>query len=997
MIPVRDTREYAMPRWAKRLRNFGHGAQNALEIIRGGRFSAPYRADYEVVDETEHAKVRRYPPSPMVAAPFGPLLLVPPLMVTSEVYDISPELSSVTWLRERGVDVWLVDYGAPEQEEGGMKRTLDDHVLAVDRAIDVIRRETGKDVHVGGYSQGGMFVYQTAAYRKCEGIASLITFGSPVDIHRNLPALRDDVAGRLIKGATTAVAKPLKQIEGLPGFLTSTGFKMLSARKEAQQVMELFTILHDREALGRREKRRRFLGGEGFVAWPGPALRTFVDEFIVNNRMADGGFVVNGQTVTLASIDVPILCVIGGRDEIARPAAVQAIHRAAPDADIRELIVPAGHFGIVVGSRSLAITWPTVREWMNWVNKRGDLPAHLAAPEPVLRADEVDPDEAFEDLDVGVELFYDLATDMVEGLWSRLGDASESVGETVDVLRWQLPRIAKLRRLTDESRVSLGKALSEQAKAIPDATFFLWKGRAFTYAQADERVGNVAKGLWMMGVRPGQRVAIVMGNRPTLLSLATACSRIGAVAALVNPDACGTALSQALEAANPTWVVVDPEHTDKTLGVFDGDVHVLGGGTDRSLPERAIDMEAIEVTDFEFASSVSLDAGLGGDLAMLMFTSGTTGLPKAARITNRRWALAALGTAAGCRLTSSDTVYCALPLHHSTAMLVAVGGALVGGARLALAPRFSTSTFWDDVGRYGVTAVIYVGEMCRYLVNAPETQGERDNPVRVFAGNGMRADVWERLDTRFQPERIVEFYGSTEGNVILANLTGTPVGSVGRPLPGSTDLAVVRYELETSEPTRNLQGRCERSDVSEPGLVIGRIVEDDSMGEFDGYVDARDTESKVLRNVFADGDAWFNTGDLLSCDESGDWWFADRIGDTYRYKGENVSTEFVRGVIASLDATEWAAVYGVEVPGQDGRTGMAAVKLADGAEFDGGVFYRHLAANLTPSAMPRWIRVMDAIELTPSFKVRRAPLAELGADGPSVFAMDADAGTYRST
>ena len=182
-----------MPRWAKRLRRFGKGAQNALEIMRGGRFSAPYRAEYELADESANAKLRHYQPSPAVAAPLGPLLLVPPLMVTSEVYDISPELSSVTWLRERGVDVWLIDYGAPEHEEGGMTRTLDDHVLAVDGAIDFIRRATGKKVHVAGYSQGGMFVYQTAAYRDCEGMASVIAFGSPVDIHRNLPAVREDV------------------------------------------------------------------------------------------------------------------------------------------------------------------------------------------------------------------------------------------------------------------------------------------------------------------------------------------------------------------------------------------------------------------------------------------------------------------------------------------------------------------------------------------------------------------------------------------------------------------------------------------------------------------------------------------------------------------------------------------------------------------------------------------------------------------------------------
>ena len=983
-----------MPRWARRLRRFGKGAQNALEIMRGGRFSAPYRAEYDLAHESANAKLRHYEPIPAVAAPLGPLLLVPPLMVTSEVYDISPELSSVTWLRERGVDVWLIDYGAPEREEGGMTRTLDDHVLAVDGAIDFIRRATGKKVHVAGYSQGGMFVYQTAAYRECEGMASVIAFGSPVDIHRNLPALREDVAGRLIKGATNAVAKPLEKVEGLPGFLTSTGFKVLGARKEFQQVMELFTVLHDRDALGKRESRRRFLGGEGFVAWPGPALRTFVDEFIVNNRMADGGFVINGKTVTLSSIDVPILCAIGGLDEIARPAAVRAIHRAAPDADVHDLVVPAGHFGIVVGSRSLAITWPTVREWLAWVDGRGEIPAHLAPPDPVLNPAEDDPEEAFEDLDVGVELFYDLATDMVEGLWSRLGDASESVGETIDVLRWQLPRVAKLRRLNDETRVSMGRALAEQAAAIPDATFFLWKGRAFTYAQADERVQSVAKGLWMMGVRPGDRVGIVMANRPTFLSLVTACSRIGAVATLFNAEARGTSLSQAIEAAEPAWVIADPEHTSQVMDVCSQTVHVLGGGNERVVPDGAVDMEAIEVGDFEFSDAVSLDDGLGGDLAMLMFTSGTTGLPKAARITNRRWALAALGTAAGCRLTSNDTVYCALPLHHATAMLVAVGGALVGGSRLALAPRFSTTGFWEDVRRYGATVVFYVGEMCRYLVNAPEVGGESDNPVRVFAGNGMRSDVWKRLVERFEPARVVEFYGATEGNAFLVNLTGDPVGSVGRPLPGTTELRLVQHESE-GVPTRDEHGRCVAVDDGDAGLLLGRILDDDGLAEFDGYVDATDTEAKIVRNVFEHGDAWFNTGDLLSRDAEGDWWFVDRVGDTYRYKGENVSTEQVRSAINAAGVAEWAAVYGVSVPEEEGRVGMASVKLAAGVRFDGDALYTHLAHNLTPAAMPRWIRVVDDIELTPSFKIRREPLQSSGPDGGDVYVLDEAAGTYR--
>lgn len=991
-----------MPRWANRLRRFGQGAQNALELLRGGRFSAPYRAPYDIADETPHARLRHYAPDLVAAetgatAP-GPVLLIPPLMVTAEVYDISPELSAVSWLRSEGMDVWLLDFGSPEVESGGMERTLDDHVLSVDRAVDVVRRQTGRDVHLAGYSQGGMFVYQCAAYRKSAGLASLITFGSPVDIHRNLPAVRDDVASRIIRGARDAVARPLSEIEGLPGFLTSTGFRVLSAKKEVQQMIELVGILHDREALGRRESRRRFLAGEGFVAWPGPALRKFVDEFIVANRMADGGFIIGGRTVTLADIRLPVLCFLGGRDEIARPAAVRAIVTAAPEAEVHEVTVPAGHFGIVVGSRSLAITWPTVRDWVRWREGSGPEPAHLLEPIPQLSPSMAEGDDApFEDVEFGVEFLYDLATDVIEDVWSRIGDVSEGIGETIDVVRWQLPRIAKLRRLSDDSRISISRVLSDQARAIPNATFFLWGGRAFTYADADERVTNVAKGLWMIGVRPGHRVAVVMSNRPTYLSLVAALSRVGAVGVLINPDAVGAQLEQAFSVSAPHCVVADPERAERVAAAYGGAVHVLGGGRRRRLPDGIVDMEALDVAGFEFPPDAPIDEGLGGDLALLVFTSGTTGLPKAARITNRRWALAALGAAAACRITTDDTVYCCLPLHHGTAMLIAVGGALVGGARLALAPKFSVRSFWPDVRRYGATVVFYVGEMCRYLVNAPREPGEANNPVRVFAGNGMREDVWTRVLERFEPERVVEFYASTEGNAVLVNLSGRKVGSVGAPLPGATEIELVRYDAETDTYPTDAEGRLVPCADGEAGVLVGRIRDDDPLAAFDGYADESDTRQKIRRDVFEDGDAWFVTGDLLRRDADGDYWFVDRVGDTFRWKGENVSTELVARVLSGVPGTDFAVAYGVRLPDSDGRAGMAAIQLAEGVRFDGALYYRAVVENLAPAARPLYLRLVREVDVTATFKARKHALAEEGADPATVddlYVIDDDARTY---
>ncbi len=306
-------------------------------------------------------------------------------MVTAEVYDVAPDLSAVTALAAGGVDPWVVDFGAPEREEGGMRRTLDDHVRAVAEAVGRVREATGRDVHLAGYSQGGMFAYQAAAYPRSEGVASIVTFGSPVDIHRNLPNVGSQVAGRIIQAARPLVEPTLERIEGLPGILTSTAFKLVSVRKEAEQLLDFVGKLHDRQALVKREARRRFLGGEGFVAWPGPALRTFVEDFIVHNRMMSGGFVVDGRTVTLADVRSPVLYFVGTRDEIARPRAVRAITRAAPSATAFEVALPAGHFGLVVGGTANRSTWPTVLEWIRWREGTGPRPALLPPKAPFSR------------------------------------------------------------------------------------------------------------------------------------------------------------------------------------------------------------------------------------------------------------------------------------------------------------------------------------------------------------------------------------------------------------------------------------------------------------------------------------------------------------------------------------------------------------------------------------------------------------------------------------
>jgi putative long chain acyl-CoA synthase len=936
------------------LAQLGRGVDNALTLLREGRISAPYAAPFEVALETPVYKLRRYgsPPND------GPaLVLVPPLMLASEVYDISPELSAVQFLLAQGVDVWIVDFGRPEAQEGGLERTLDDHVLAVSTALDRVAEVNGRTPHLAGYSQGGMFCYLAGAYRRSAGIASIITFGSPVDIHKNVPALKNTLAERLVQVARSALAGPLGDLEGLSGSFTSRGFKLMNPKQELKHLVEILGLLPDREALARKEPARKFLGGEGFVAWPGPAFRKFVDELVVDNRMQIGGAVIGGRSVSLADLRMPVLYFMGAKDDMALPASVRAIQGAAPAAQLHGVEVQAGHFGLVVGSKALGEVWPTVVAWLAHVEGQGPLPERLLAPPK--------PKQPAPGRGV-VQGLYEVATEVLDGLWTQMGEAGGELGGVIDALRWQLPRLARLESLEDDTRVSLSRALADQARAIPDRTFFLWQGRAFSYAEADRRVNQVLHVLLERRLKKGQRVGVLMDNQPDYLTAVVAVNRVGAVAVLLNAGLRGRSLEQALAAGEVELLVVDPAHAEAGEATLPGRVAVLD--------------DAVGAHPTAPPAGLEVDQGRAADLALLMFTSGTQGLPKGARISNRRWAVAALGSAAACKLTPGDTVYCCLPLHHATGMLVAVGGALIGGARLALAPRFSTSSFWEDVRRTGSTVVFYVGELCRYLCAAPPVPGEQKHPVRLFAGNGMRPAVWGRLLERFGPVRVLEFYGSTEGNLVLANLTGDKVGSVGRLLAGSGYAALVAYDPVEDRYVKGPGGWLQRVGVGEPGALLARIQDSHPLAHFDGYLRPEDTEAKILRNVFELGDAWFVTGDLLRVDADGDYWFVDRVGDTFRWKGENVSTEQVRAVLEEAPFVRLSAVYGVEVPGREGRAGMAAIELGAGTTFDGQALYALVSENLFPAARPRFVRIVPSLDTTASLKVWKHALQREGCD-----------------
>jgi len=969
------------------VRRLGLAWQNALEIARAGRLTAPYGAPFEVLHEERMYRLRRYErtPDPGVAPIAEPLLLVPPLMVASEVYDISPDVSAVAFLARQGVDVWLVDFGAPEREEGGMNRTLDDHVRAVSEAIGRVRDVTGHDVHLVGYSQGGMFAYQAAAFRKSAGLASIITMGSPVDLHRHLK-VGEEITERLVAGMRAALAWPLGRLEGLPGMFTSTGFKLLSARKEALQLVDFVRNLHDRQALEKREAKRLFLGGEGFVAWPGPAFRKFVDDVIVGNRMASGGIVIDGQTITLADLTCPILYFVGNRDEMGRPGSVRGIRRASPRVTkLYEVMLKAGHFGLVVGSTALTVTWPGVVAWM-----RGGIPptaidvrAQQPAPEPEVEEDGDDEDES------PLDLARELVEKTAKAALDRVEEIGEDLGTYLDNARWQLPRLNRLRNLDDDSRVSLGKALADQAARIGDRTFFLWRGRAFTYAESNRRVDAIVRGLIATNVKVGTRVGVMMKSRPSHLSVVAAVNRLGAVAVLLSPDTADDVLPRALDLGEVEVLIVDPETAARVRAITSIKVMVLGGvgeqgelppgprvtdpnwpapapGSDgrtkRVIPPGVIDMETIDPEAVTLPAWYKPDAGRARDLAMVFVTSGKYEPPRAVRITNRRWAFSALGAAAAATLTTRDTVYCCLPLHHPSGTLVAAHSALIGGSRLALASRFASETFWDEVRRYGVSVVYYAGEMCRRLVDADPVLGEKNNPVRLFAGSGMRADVWRQLIDRFGPVGVLELYASTEANAVLANAAGKKIGSAGRPLPGSPEVAIAAYHFTDNDLVHDGRGRLVRARLDEPGMLIARLSQ--RAGADLAHIDPK----RLLRDAFEPGDIWFVTGELFKVDTMGDYWFVDRPSQMiHTRQGAVASTRVEDGLYDCQSVALCVAVARPDPDDAGAQIPVAAIQLHPNTSLDLAALAQAVQA-LPEYARPRIVRVVDEIPLTDGFR-----------------------------
>ena len=513
---------------------------------------------------------------------------------------------------------------------------------------------------------------------------------------------------------------------------------------------------------------------------------------------------------------------------------------------------------------------------------------------------------------------------------------------------------------------SFVQLLEELAVHAPHRVGLAYQQERWTWQEINERANRYAHFALRRRLRRGDVVALLMDSRPDYLFITAGLNRLGVISALINTHLTGPALVHALKVAKPKALLVGSEHVEALSDVL----HELPRSSTRNVwvqldpdhPGGDFDFRLIN-DEVAACSAEEPHRELPQTMAPMcyIYTSGTTGLPKAAIISNQR-ALEAgliLGRLVG-ELTPQDALYLTLPLYHSAGFLAAWGAVLMCGATLALRRKFSASQFWDDVHDFDATVFIYIGELCRYLLSQPPTPRERHHHLRLCMGNGMRADIWRRFQSRFRIPLIREYYGATEGNLGLVNLEGRP-GMIGRLLlPG---IAIVKCDPLTGEIVRNGGGRCESIAVGERGLLIGRI---NLLTSFDGYLDRTATRKKIVRDVFRRGDAYFNTGDVVQLHAGGWVSFADRVGDTFRWKGENVSTHEVAEILSRAKGLQEANVYGVPLNGTEGRVGMASVVVTAG--FDLTAFARYVTNNLASYQRPYFLRVVPDMRVTGTFK-----------------------------
>ena len=560
-----------------------------------------------------------------------------------------------------------------------------------------------------------------------------------------------------------------------------------------------------------------------------------------------------------------------------------------------------------------------------------------------------------------------------------MGFFSQIKGDLV-FIRGALRALRMTTHIAKHPKRTFPDVIEELAQRHGDKPALLSPQENFSYRTLFQRSNRYSRWALNEGLAKGETVCLLMPNRPEFMAIWLGVTQVGGVTALLNTNLIGPSLAHCIDIVSPKHIIIAAE----LVGPFESIRPYLTsrpkiwvhGETAGLEPRIDLIVDTLPETTLTPAERPAISIE---DHALYIYTSGTTGMPKAANINHYRVMLACYGFAGVMGTTSSDRNYVCLPMYHTAGGLCAIGSLLVNGGSVYIRDRFSAREFWDDIVNNECTMMQYIGELCRYLVNSPPQPNETKHKLRLACGNGMRPDIWDEFKTRFRVPLILEFYAATEGNVLMFNFEGK-TGAIGR-LPWFIEhrfpTALVRFDVETEQPMRNAQGFCLPCGPNEIGEAIGKILNDPEKpgNRFEGYASQKETEKKILHNVFAPNDIWFRTGDLMRKDEHGYFYFVDRIGDTFRWKGENVSTSEVAETMNRFPGVKDTNVYGVHVPGREGRAGMAAIVCQ---ECDLSALHHHLETCLPDYARPVFLRIRSDIEVTATFKQRKIDLVKEG-------------------
>ena len=522
----------------------------------------------------------------------------------------------------------------------------------------------------------------------------------------------------------------------------------------------------------------------------------------------------------------------------------------------------------------------------------------------------------------------------------------------------------------DNKKLSLLNFFDNNVKKRPNDIAFIFEGDEITWKEADEQTNKYAGFLKSQNINKGDCFAILMDNSPDFLMLLLASFRVGSLAALINTTVSGEGLKHVIGISDVKLITAGASHLEKlssALGDSDlKNIPIFGMEDNEKIPDQVEDIKKLSK---QFSTFIPYQP-IMKDVAAYIFTSGTTGLPKAALVDHAKLVKGSFAGHFLCfNFNKNDRLYMTLPLYHSTGLILGWAASLRSGCPNVIKSKFSASDFWNDVKKYNVNKFIYVGELCRYLMNLPPSDGDKDNPITQISGNGLRPDIWESFQKRFNINKIVEIYGATEAVGMTINSFGRS-GMIGRKRSDST---IIHCNKDDGSPILNDKGFCTKVSEGETGLYIQKIS---SSAKFQGYLDAQASNKKILQNVFKTGDQYFNTGDLITLHDNNWLSFADRVGDTYRWKSENVSTMEVAAILNNASGVMDCNVYGVQVDSAEGKAGMAAMNVSD--EFSFISFIEHVNKNLNTFQKPYFLRLTKEMQTTGTFKHQKEDLKKQG-------------------